>query len=405
MHNHADSHVIPNQPKNHQRFFLAFFPLGHLAVDWGGSAVLLLASAMALAMDLSALQVGLLLTTMGVGAGLMYAPAGLLGDRIRCRGLLLLVSFWWVTIGYLAASFAPGYWSVLILLTLAVIGAAAWHPVATGVMVEQMAGRKALALGVHNIGGALAGVLAPLSVGFLLTHLSWQNVLQVSVLPPLLIGIFMVWWWRRIPPSRGERIGKTNLGVMWGAWRTPLGITVAGMAVACTMAFVALEAMTPLFLLREQAYSTALTGLVFSAMLAGGAVASPIVGRASDVAGRRSIAVAVLAGSGLAGLVAAFASDGLLLISALVVAGTLIVSVRPVMLAAALEVAPGRETTALGLAFSIMDGIGGLGAVTAGAIGSSDLRLAIAFAAAMSLVSMVFALALPSTLPQRKGDE
>ena len=276
---------MPAQAKNQQRFFLVFFPLGHLAVDWGGAAFLLLASAMALAMDLSAAQVGLLLTAMRSGAGLVYAPAGLLGDRIRRRGLLLLLSFWWVTIGFLLSSFAPGYWPILILLTLSIMGAAAWHPVATGVMVEQMADRKALALGVHSIGGTLAGVFAPLSVGFLLTYLSWQSVLRISVLPSFLVGILMLWWWRRIPPSRG-RIGKVDLGVIWRAWRTPTGILVAGMAVAYTMAFVALEGMTPLFLLRVQGFSLVLTGAVLAVMLAGGAVASPFLGRASDITGR-----------------------------------------------------------------------------------------------------------------------
>ncbi len=39
--------------------------------------------------------------------------------------------------------------------------------------------------------------------------------------------------------------------------------------------------------------------------------------------------------------------------------------------------------------------IGALGAVTAGAIGSTDLRLAIAFVAAMALVALVVAMALP----------
>ena len=47
--------------KNH-RFYLLFFPLGHMAVDWGGGAILLLAPAIAIAYDLSALQVGILLT-------------------------------------------------------------------------------------------------------------------------------------------------------------------------------------------------------------------------------------------------------------------------------------------------------------------------------------------------------
>ena len=321
-----------------QRFLLVFLPIGHMAVDWGGGAVLLLAPAMALDMDLSALQVGLLLTAMDLGSGVAYAPAGLLGDRVHRRGLLLLGSFWWVAIGFFAASFAPGYWSVVLLLTLAVTGVAAWHPVATGVMVEQMADRKAQALGVHAIGGTLSHVLAPLSAGFLLTYLSWQSVLQISVLPALLVGIVLLWWWRRIPPSGRERISRADLGAMWREWRRPAGLAVAAMLVTYQASFIALQAMTPLFLIREHSYSLAMTGVVFAAMLTGGALASPFVGRLSDITGRRRVAAVALAGSGAAGLVVALAPGGVLLIGGLVVAGTLIVAVRSVMLATAVDV-------------------------------------------------------------------
>ncbi len=391
------------QPQVSQRFLLGFFPAGHMAVDWGGGALLLIVPAIGIALDLSPAQVGLLFTAMQLGAGLAYAPAGFAGDRVRRRGLLLLAAFWWVTIGYLAASFAPGYWPILILLTLATAGVAAWHPVATGVMVEQMADRRAQALGVHSIGGTLAFVLAPLSVGFLLTYFEWQQVLQLSVLPALGMGVLLLWWWRRIPPSQGERIGRADLGAIWRSWRTPLGLTVAAMVIAYQTSFVALQTMTPLFLQRDHGYSTALIGVVLAAMLTAGALAAPFIGRLSDVAGRRVVAIAALALASAAALVAAFAGGGLLMVAGLVVAGSLIVGVRGVMLATAVEVAQGRETTSLGLAFSIMDGVGALGAVTAGAIGANDLRLAIVFAAAMSIVSLLVAAALPSRARQREA--
>lgn len=391
-------------PRENQRFFLIFLPLGHMAVDWGGGAVLLLAPAMALDMNLSPLQIGVLLTAMELGSGIAYAPAGLLGDRIHRRGLLLLASFWWVATGYLAASFAPGYWPLVALLTVAIVGVAAWHPIATGIMVEQMANRKAQALGIHAIGGTMAHVLAPLSVGFMLTYLNWQQTLRISVLPALVVGIVLLWWWRRIPPSRHEPIGKTDLGAMWRAWRSPLGLATAAMLITYQFAFVALQAMTPLFLTREHGYSIGLTSVVFAAMLTGGALASPFVGRVSDVAGRKGVSIVVLAVAGSVAIVAAFAGGGLLLVGGLVVAGTLIVSVRSVMLASAVDVTVGRESTALGLAFSIMDGIGALGAVSAGAIGSGDMRLAIAFAGGVALLSLGITLFLPTSRPQRQAE-
>ena len=66
------------------------------------------------------------------------------------------------------------------------------------------------------------------------------------------------------------------------------------------------------------------------------------------------------------------------------------------MLASAVDVTSGRESTALGLAFTIMDGVGALGAIAAGAIGTNDLRLAIGFAGFAAIVALVFAFLLPS---------
>ena len=74
------------------------------------------------AMGLSPAEVGLLITITHVGAALGYLPAGVLADRVTNRGRLLLGTFWWVAIGYLAASFAPGFWTLALMLAIAGIG-------------------------------------------------------------------------------------------------------------------------------------------------------------------------------------------------------------------------------------------------------------------------------------------
>ena len=151
-----------------ERLFLTTFSFGHFANDWTAGSILLLTPAIAVGMDLAPAEVGLLITLMGVGAGLAYLPAGLAADYTRSRGLLLLMTFWWVAIGFFIASLAPGYWWLVILLAIAVMGDAAWHPVATGVLTQKMPDRRARALGIHAMGGTIgAEAVAPLAVGFL----------------------------------------------------------------------------------------------------------------------------------------------------------------------------------------------------------------------------------------------
>ena len=162
--------------------------LGHLANDWAAGAMWLLAPAIGLALELRPSEIGLLLTIHSIGASLAYFPAGILADRVRSQGVLLLGTFWWVTLGYLLASGAPGFWSLAILIAIGGMGDAAWHPIATGMLVRQMPDKRGQALGIHAIGGTLAEVFSPLMVGFLLAVLDWQQVLQLSVLPAALMG-------------------------------------------------------------------------------------------------------------------------------------------------------------------------------------------------------------------------
>ena len=166
----AHTETIMRVRRGHEeRLFLTTFSFGHFANDWTAGSILLLTPAIAVGMDLTSAQVGLLITLMGIGGGLAYLPAGLAADYTRSRGLLLLMTFWWVAIGYFIASLAPGYWWLVILLAIAVLGDAAWHPIATGVLTQKMPDRKARALGIHAMGGTIgAQAVAPLAVGFLL---------------------------------------------------------------------------------------------------------------------------------------------------------------------------------------------------------------------------------------------
>ena len=66
-----------------------------------------------------------------------------------------------------------------------------------------------------------------------------------------------------------------------------------------------------------------------------------------------------------------------------------------------METAGRRESTNLGFAFALMDGVGALGALLAGALGNIDLALAFVLAAALSLLAAGGCVALrlrPSSL-------
>ncbi len=355
----------------------------------------LLAPAIGLAWELSPAEIGFLFTAHSIGAGLGYLPSGILGDRFSRRGLMLTATLWWAVFGYLAASVAPGYWTLALLLAVAASGDAAWHPMATGTMVQHMPTRRALGLGVHLTGGVLAEVVGPLAAGFLLGYLDWRVVFRIAVIPALLMAVALLYLHRHIAPPGESAMTRADLVAVLSVWRSRAGLVMFGLGVTYSMGFVGLMAMTALFFQDYHGYSSAWTGAAFAAMLLGGAVAAPVMGRLSDSRGRKRV-VLLSAFVGTFGiLLTAASTHPVLLVLGVVIAGTALTGMRPVYLAAAVEMVGRRETTALGLIYAVMDGIGALGGLLAGLAGTNDLRYALVFAAGATAVSGLFALAHP----------
>ena len=376
-------------------FYLIAFPLGHFSVDTPSGALWLIAPAVGIAWGLSPAEVGLLVTAATLGAGIGYLPSGILADRFSRRGLMLTCAIWWAALGYVAASFAPGFWTLALLLGLGGIGSGAWHPMATGTMVQHMPERRALALGVHLTGGMFAEVFGPLMVGFMLAYVDWRVAMQISVVPAVLMGLAMLYFARHIAPSHEPAMTKADLREVVAVWKTPAGILMFGLGVSYSMAFIGLLAMTPLFFQDFHGYSTAWTGVAFAVMLIGGGLAAPVMGQVSDRWGRKRIVVlsALVGAAGI--LLAAYSGNVVVMLTGAITGATALSGMRPVYLAAAVEMVGKRESTSLGLIYAVMDGIGATGGLLAGLAGTNDLRLALVFSAGAATLSGLLAIVHP----------
>lgn len=373
------------------RRLLVWFSLGHMANDWAPGTMWIVAPAIAVSMGLSPAEVGLLITITHVGAALGYLPAGVLADRVADRGRLLLGTFWWVAIGYFAASFAPGFWTLALMLAVAGLGDAAWHPIATGVLAQSLPERRAHALGIHAMTGTFAEVLAPLGIGFLLAWFDWRVALQISTIPAILMGIAFFRIAGAVPPSRQHAISLADLRALWNIWRAPRGLGVIAMVSVYNMSLLAVLAMAPLFLQRVHGLSLAETGAVFSAMVLSGALFQPLVGRLSDATGRKPVFIAGAAAGALACIAAAWSATLVVAVSALIAAVAAFYGIRSSVLASVVEFGERREATTLGLAFMLLDGVGALGAALAGAVASLELHYAFVLAACLAAIAAIAA--------------
>ena len=372
------------------------FLFGHMANDWCFGAIFILLPAIGLTFGLRPSQLGLLVTIYAFGSALAYLPAGIIADRFQNQGRLLLLTFWWVGIGYIAASQAPGFLSLALLLAVAGMGDATWHPIATGVLTRQMPGRRGQALGIHAIGGTLATVLSPLLVGFLLAVLSWRDVMMVSAAAPLLMGLVFIRYHRAVPRSTSKRITRSDLGNLKKTWSSSSGLTLIAGISTYNMAVMALITIMPLFLQRSGGFTPGQTGIVFASAMLIGAIGQPWVGRLSDAKGRQGV---FIVGSVIGVSAAIFATLPLspvwISISLILSVGVL-VAIRSGVLALAVDFAGQREATTLGFVFALMDGVGAFGAMLAGIVGNFQLHYAFLLAAGCSIISIaaIFAVGL-----------
>jgi len=391
--------------KNH-RFLLTALFAGHLTNDWVGGTLWLLAPAIAISMGLGPVEVGLILTINGIGAGLAYIPAGVISDRSTRPGLLMLLSFWWVAIGYLSASLAPGFWGVTLLLAFAVMGDAFWHPIATGVLVKAMPDRRAQALGIHAVGGSIgAEVIAPLSTGFLLGYFDWQTTLQILTLPAIIMGILFIPVAKRISRDSPGNISPIDFRGLARQWFKPTGMALMLMLVLYNMALIAQLAMAALFFQNSHGLSPFISGLIFAGILMLGSVLQPFFGKYSDGRGRKPMILLVLFGASFFALFAGLSSSLYWAILGLLPAVALLTAVRPVILAAAVEYSGKSEATTLGIVFTVLDGVGMFGAVLAGMAGEFELRYAFIMAAGMALLAAIICLFLDFKISDISRDQ
>ena len=346
--------------------FLTWFAIGHLANDWPIASLWLIVPTVGIAMELSPTEVGLLFTIINIGGALAYLPAGALADHVSNRRRLLVATFLWVSLGYVLAAMAPGYWSLAMLLAVAGMGNAAWHPIAAGVLTRASKEGRAHALGIHAIGGSLAEVLAPLSAGILIAYVEWRVALVMSVLPAVLLGICFCWVGRAIPRVERKPVSKRDMLDLLNTWRQGNGLRIAVMICLYNMALMALLSMIPLYLASGQGFGSAASGTTFSTLLVVGALAQPWVGKISDIAGRRPVLVFGNLTAGLASTMLIFQPSLWIVIAAMAVAVAAMDAIRAAMLAAAVDHTDHREGTTLGFAYVLMDGIGALGSVLAG---------------------------------------
>lgn len=358
---------------------------------------------MATALGLNMAQAGLLVSARSLVAALSNMPSGLLADMINRRSLLLGLSLIVIGLSSFLMSFAPDFWTLLALMAFGAIGAGSFHPQSLAILSASYRDRRALALGVHDSSGSLGEILAPLTIGTLLTFMDWRATLQIWAIPGLAVGLLYA---LLCAETNGSPLPRTRLGR--SLWRDVLtNQTVLGMlliSVFRTMGQTALMAFLPLYLTLKLKLSVGTMGMYVSTLFLFAGIAPSFSGWVSDRVGRAPMIVTGSLISAIAIGAIPFLSPGMPLVVGCAVIGTMLWALRPVVFAAAMEVAPPELAgTVVGFLYTGNMGLSSLAPILAGVIADAyGLSVALTLIGTFPLLACFIALSPLVTRGERQ---
>jgi FSR family fosmidomycin resistance protein-like MFS transporter len=312
-------------------------------------------------LELSYLQLGVIVCVATVSASFLQPLVGLMTDK-RPMPYLLPVGAFIAGLGVAGISQAMSYASVLIMVALIGIGSAVFHPEASKVTHVAAGARKGMAQSIFQVGGNAGQALGPLAIALLFVPLGQAGALWFVI--PSVLTIFSLWWvarWyaQRVPDIKGkvrQLEGENQYGAL------ALLVVVVMMR---SWIHSGISSFLPLYIteVRHQSVETA-QYYAFGFLLAG-AIGTFLGGTLSDRFSARKILLFSMAGS-IPFTLAIPLLDGWLLYVNTFVLGFISLSSFAVTVVYAQRLAPGKIGLVSGLMIGLAIGAGGVGATVLG---------------------------------------
>lgn len=254
--------------------------------------------------------VGVALSGMWLTYGLAQYPSGVLADRYGERSVVLAAIGGTAGFGIVLAT-APVFVAFFVGTVLLGAFAGLHYSVAT-TLLSRTYDRVGTAVGVHNNGATVAGLIAPVAAAWVGAQYGWRPaVALVAVVGVPAFALFAL----RVRPTEPRRPDVAiRERVAFGPAaellsRPQIAFTVV-VAIASEFAWQGLASFLPTFLIEHRGYSTALAGSVFAAYFVAQIPGQIVVGAAGDRFGYdTAIAGCMLVGASAIGLL--FAGFGL----------------------------------------------------------------------------------------------
>ncbi len=332
--------------------------------------------------------IGVALTGMWMAYSTSQFPSGVLADRVGERPVILLAVGGTAAASLLVAT-APVF-VVFVVGTVSLGALAGLHYSVATALLSRTYDNIGTAIGIHNGGGPMAGLLAPPIVAWAGVRYGWRPAVALGAAVAVPVVLLFAWRIRPTEPRQPDRPMRERFKpgpVLELLTRPTIAFTVV-LAVLGTFVWQATASFLPTFLVVHRGHSTELAGAVFAGYFLVQAVTQVGVGWLSDRFGRdfATAGCMVLGSTGFALLVAV--PGWLALGAAVVLIGTGLgfgAALLPRFMDALSEAERG---TGFGLVRSVYGSLAALGSVLTGVL-ADGFGWAVAFAVLGALLAIV----------------
>jgi MFS family permease len=353
---------------------------------------------------------GLLVTVRYIAGTAANFPSGMIADLVGRHHLILAIALAWVGIPYLFVGLSSSYTLLLLCMTLIGIGNNLWHPAALTLLTETYPQRKGWAMGWNASAANIGDALGPFLSGIFLAWVTWRQILVGSCVPGLGMSLLILWLLGGLRKSSGSEAGnlarekqpKGKKKLSMGEYFRGLSNLLVNPSILFLSLVNGVRSLTqnglstflPSFFMHSLMLSPWVSGVYMTIIQGAGIVAAPISGRLSDQYGRKRIVTAALISTSVAVFLLAFLNIPWLFVVFLAVVGFFLYSLRPVLIAWAMEVAP-KELggSVVGIQFTFQSALSAIAPVLGGWIADRwGLMYTFYFLGAVLLLSNVLVL-------------
>ena len=338
--------------------------LGHVTVDTCQGTLPVVMAKLKEVFELSYFQVGIVMMILNLTSSVIQPVFGIISDRFR-TGWFVPVGVLWTAVAMGLVGWSPSYGVAVLLVGLAGLGTAAFHPRAMMAVYQVSGMKRGFGAAIFSTGGNLGFALGPVLGSLLVLGIGLHAT--VSLIP---VGVILFLVIILYPGDFLRREITKKAHAAQTAAASPAGIPWASLLALCLIvtlrSWVYMSTITYLPLLfQSRGIQLASGSLILTLFLACGAAAGLYGGHLSDRAGRKVvITLSSLIFPVLAALMLVAQGPWLWLLAG--ASGAALLASFSVTIVLAQELLPRNLGLASGLILGLGFGTGGLGTAVSG---------------------------------------